>query len=156
MIYTPGEPSRSPQPAPVAEVPGKTSNYYLPLLQSLQPETQNMIRTIMKKIMIRTILIVHNLLTCSDLMVLSRASFTSYLKSIKLHSHGRWPIKIPPGRPIVSDCGSESYRIAEYIDHFINPLAKLHPSYIKDTYDLVDKLKSLFVPADSFLFTIDV
>lgn len=49
-----------------------------------------------------------------------------------------------------------SYRVAKYIDHFINPLAKLHSSYIKDTYDFVNKLKSLIIPADSFLFTIDV
>lgn len=66
------------------------------------------------------------------------------------------PHKIPPGRPIVSDCGSESDRIAEYIDYFINSLAKLHPSYIKDTYDFVEKLRSLVVPADTFLFMIDV
>lgn len=26
------------------------------------------------------------------------------------------PHRIPPGRPIVSDCGNESYGIAEYID----------------------------------------
>lgn len=64
------------------------------------------------------------------------------------------PHKIPPGWPIISDCGSESYRIAKYIDHFSNPLAKLHPSYIKDTYDLL--LNSLVVPADTFRFTIDV
>lgn len=31
-----------------------------------------------------------------------------------------WPIpgKCPLGRPIISDCGSESYRSAEYLDHF--------------------------------------
>lgn len=66
------------------------------------------------------------------------------------------PHKIPPGRPIVSDCGSESYRVAEFVDYFIGLLAKLHPSYIKDTYDFVSKLRSSTVPADSFLFTIDV
>ena len=32
----------------------------------------------------------------------------------------KWPIKnqMPPGRPIISDCDSESYKVAEYIDHF--------------------------------------
>ena len=29
--------------------------------------------------------------------------------------------KIPPGRPIVSDCGSESYEVSKYIDHFLKP-----------------------------------
>ena len=39
--------------------------------------------------------------------------------------------KIPPGRPIVSDCGSESYEVLKYIDHFLKPLANKHPSRIK-------------------------
>ena len=32
----------------------------------------------------------------------------------------KWPVpnKMPPFRPIVSDCGSESYRVSEYIDSF--------------------------------------
>ncbi|KAF4070120.1 hypothetical protein AMELA_G00298160 [Ameiurus melas] len=45
-----------------------------------------------------------------------------------------WPTPLtPPGRPIVSDCGSESYRIAEFLDHHLNPLSTRHPSYIQDT-----------------------
>ncbi|XP_057680612.1 uncharacterized protein LOC130908814 isoform X3 [Corythoichthys intestinalis] len=63
---------------------------------------------------------------------------------------------IPPGRPIVSDCSSESYRIAEYIDAAINPLSQNHKSYIKDTYDFINKLELLTVPETSFLFSIDI
>ena len=66
------------------------------------------------------------------------------------------PFKIPPGRPIVSDCSSETYRAAEFIDYFINPLAKTHKSYIKDTYDFINKIKNLHIPEGSLLFTIDV
>lgn len=34
----------------------------------------------------------------------------------------KWPTQfMPPGRPIVSDCGSESYRVAEFIDFYLNP-----------------------------------
>ena len=62
------------------------------------------------------------------------------------------PFQIPSGRPIVSDCGSESYRIAEYIDYFINPLSQKHASYVKDTYDFVGKLKGLELPLGAFLF----
>uniref|UniRef100_A0A8D2ZV38 Uncharacterized protein n=1 Tax=Scophthalmus maximus TaxID=52904 RepID=A0A8D2ZV38_SCOMX len=43
------------------------------------------------------------------------------------------PHTIPPGRRVVSDCGSESCRVAEYIDSFLNPLSQKHESYIKDT-----------------------
>ena len=64
---------------------------------------------------------------------------------------------IPPGRPIVSDCDSDTYRISEYIDHFLAPLAKTHPSYVKDTPDLLTKLaKQKDIPPGSLLITLDV
>lgn len=66
------------------------------------------------------------------------------------------PHKIPPGRPIISDCGSESYGTAELLDYFLNPLSIKHPSYIKDTNDFIDRVKSLSLPKHCFLFTMDV
>lgn len=33
------------------------------------------------------------------------------------------PHLIPPGRPIVSDCGSETYRTAEYTEYYLHPLS---------------------------------
>lgn len=63
---------------------------------------------------------------------------------------------IPVGRLIVNDCGSESYRMAEYMDYYINLLSQIHPSYVKDTYDFVQKLSALVVPASGFLFSVDV
>ncbi|KAI5093842.1 hypothetical protein C0J45_15566, partial [Silurus meridionalis] len=56
----------------------------------------------------------------------------------KIHKDAKtWsiPFEMPPGRPIVSDCGSDTYATAEYIEHFLNPLSTRNPSYIKDTYD---------------------
>ena len=66
------------------------------------------------------------------------------------------PDKIPPGRPIVSDCSSDSYHISELIDHFIKPLSNRHPSYVKDTWDLLDKLQDIEVPSNAILVTADV
>ena len=66
------------------------------------------------------------------------------------------PFEIPPGRPIVSDCGSETYYTAEYLDYFLNPLSTKHPSYIKDTYHFVDIVKQLIVPSNCYLFSMDV
>lgn len=63
---------------------------------------------------------------------------------------------MPPGRPIISDCGSESYRIAEYIDFYLKPLSNKHNSYIIDTYDFINKIKSLKVKPEAILFTLDV
>jgi len=56
----------------------------------------------------------------------------------------------------VSDCGSESYRVAEYIDSHLNPLSQKHASYVKDTYDFINKLKGRSIPKDAFLFSIDI
>ena len=53
-----------------------------------------------------------------------------------------WPSpRMPEGRPIVSDVDSETYRISEYLDHFIKPLSIAHKSYIKNSYDFVNKIR---------------
>jgi len=77
----------------------------------------------------------------------------------KIHKDpDKWslPHEIPPGRPIVSDCNSETYQTAAYIDSFLNPLSTTHPSYIKDTYHFIDIVKRLDIPQDAILFTIDI
>lgn len=66
------------------------------------------------------------------------------------------PFVMPPGRPIVSDCGSDTDRVADFIEHFLNPLSIRHPAYIKDTYHFIDIIKSLTIPPQSFLFSLDV
>lgn len=70
----------------------------------------------------------------------------------------KWTIpgKMPPGRPIISDCSSESYAISEYIDHFLAPLANKHPAYLKDTGHFLNEISKLKVPEDALLVTIDV
>lgn len=64
--------------------------------------------------------------------------------------------RVPPGRPIVSDCGSDTYHLSEYIDSFLLPLATKHSSYVRDTPDFLDKIASIKAPANSFLITLDV
>lgn len=66
------------------------------------------------------------------------------------------PFEVPPGRPIISDCSSATYNISFFIDHFINPLSTRHPSYLKDTYDYINKIRPMAVPHHTHLFTIDV
>ena len=60
--------------------------------------------------------------------------------------------EIPPGRPIVSDCNSETYFTAEYIEHVLSPISQKHPSYLKNTYDFIEKVGQLKIPATAFLF----
>lgn len=66
------------------------------------------------------------------------------------------PHRIPPGRPIISDCGSESNGTAEYLDHFLTPLSTKHASYIKNTQDFLDRISSLSLKEPCLLFTMDV
>lgn len=66
------------------------------------------------------------------------------------------PFKIPPGRPIISDCSSESYAVSEYIDHFLAPLSMRHPAYLKDTNDFIQKIRELRIPQNSLLISLDV
>lgn len=77
----------------------------------------------------------------------------------KIHKDpDKWtvPYQVPPGRPIVSDCGSETYYTAEYLDFYLNPLSVLHPAYVKDTYHFIDLVKELRIPPDSHFFSMDV
>ena len=63
---------------------------------------------------------------------------------------------MPEGRPIVADCGSEPERICKFIDFFLKPLSNHHPSYIKDTYHFVAKIRGQKIPEGAFLVTGDV
>ena len=52
---------------------------------------------------------------------------------------------------------SESYKIAEYIDHlFLAPLAVTHDSYVKNTTDFIDRVTGIEIPRDALLFSMDV
>lgn len=77
----------------------------------------------------------------------------------KIHKDpDKWtvPYEIPPGRPIVSDCGSETYYTAEYLDFFLNPLSVNHPAYVRDTYHFIQIVRGLLVPGEFLFFSMDV
>ena len=70
----------------------------------------------------------------------------------------KWPVKNarPPGRPIVRDVSSDSYRYSELLDDVLKPLANIHPTFIKDTGHFLDKLRDKTFKKDAFLVTFDV
>lgn len=77
----------------------------------------------------------------------------------KIHKNpSTWtvPYEIPKGRPIVSDCGSETYQTAEFLDFFLNPLSTRHPSYVKDTCHFVNLVKNIKAPSEFYFFSMDV
>ena len=62
-----------------------------------------------------------------------------------------------PGRPIVSACNSSTDNISKYVDYVLKPLMQSLPSYVKDTTDFIQKLKSSkLAHANSYLVTLDV
>lgn len=130
------------------------TNYYIPLTQSIKTDTAAEIAQIL------------------DTLVTKRhltKEQGKYLKGQAPHRHRlfymlpkihkpqeKWNNNTPPGRPIVSDCSSESYGVAEYIDSFLTPLSNRHPSYLKDTTDFINKLDQTIINEECKLFTMDV
>jgi hypothetical protein len=69
-----------------------------------------------------------------------------------------WPVpfKIPPGRPIVSDCGSETYRVSSFLDHLLQPLSTTHPAYVKDSFHFKHLIDDLHCPPHAYLISMDI
>lgn len=64
---------------------------------------------------------------------------------------------IPPGRPIVSNCDTETSKISELIDFYLQPLACKTFSYIMDTDHFITFLDNITYDSNNmYLFTLDV
>ena len=62
-----------------------------------------------------------------------------------------------PGRPAISNCGYYTENISTLLDFHLQPLAQAVKSYIKDTNDFLNKLRSLpKLPDNIILCTVDV
>ena len=62
-----------------------------------------------------------------------------------------------PGRPLISNCGTPTENMSEFLDHHLQPVMKGGKSYVKDTNHFLEKLKELakLLPND-ILVTADV
>ena len=70
---------------------------------------------------------------------------------IKVHK------KDVPGRPVVSACGSATEGMSEIVDFFLQPYLPTIPSFIKDTDDLIRRIRNIIeLPSDVLLVTVDV
>ena len=54
--------------------------------------------------------------------------------------------EMPPFRPIVGGCGSPCERISNFVDFYLQPLAKQNDSFVKDTTDFCRKIQ--YIPCD--------
>jgi hypothetical protein len=98
-------------------------------------------------------------LAASGVLTQDMASFASTRNSRpgrfyclpKIHKPG------VPGRPVCSCSGSLCENSSIIIDWFLKPLLPSIPSYLRDSYDFLDRLRSYGpLPADSLLVTLDV
>ena len=76
----------------------------------------------------------------------------------KIHKHpSQWPQpNIPEGRPIISNCSTETKNICTYLNYYIAPLATLNPTYLKDSYQFKNKITNISIPPNSYLVSADV
>lgn len=130
-------------------------NHYRAIAQPLYPETAAMVERIVRDLEARHFIKEKQLLFFLDNDPPKPRTF--YLLP-KIHKPiDSWPHpNCPAGRPIVSDCGSETYNIGPYIDSFLQPLSTKHPSYLKDTPDFLTKIRKITLAATDKIFTCDV
>ena len=62
----------------------------------------------------------------------------------------------PVGRPIISGCDNPSERISSFVDYFLQPIAKVQESYLKDTTDFLNFIEKTKVAKDTILVSMDV
>lgn len=129
--------------------------YYKPIERSLTPDTVKMINEILAEMKESSFISQKQF---SFLKAEIPASPRPFYLLPKVHKERtKWPNpKMPEGRPIVSDCGSETYNIGQFIDYFLKPFATNHASYVKDSFEFVSKIRSLKVPKDCIIVTGDV
>ena len=63
---------------------------------------------------------------------------------------------IPPGRPIVSSVDSLTEPMSKHVDKILQRYVTKIKSYVKDTTDFLNKIKSVPLSSDSILVTMDV
>ena len=81
-----------------------------------------------------------------------------FYQLFKIHKDHTKP-DLPPGRPIVSGCGSFTEKISQFVDEHAKDLVKEIPSYIQDTPDLLrhlEQFKNKKFPKGTFPVSIDV
>ena len=62
-----------------------------------------------------------------------------------------------PGRPVISNSGTRTEKLSEFLDHYLQPIMKAGKSYIKDTDDFLEKVKNLGnIPSNAILVTAGV
>ena len=62
----------------------------------------------------------------------------------------------PVGKPIISGCDGPTERISAFVDHLLQPIAQIQPSYLKDTTDFINFIEKTKLPSNTILVSMDV
>ena len=61
-----------------------------------------------------------------------------------------------PGRPVISNCGTPTEKVSEFLDNQLKPIMREGISYIKDSNDFMHKIRDLKdISNDVLLVTAD-
>lgn len=129
--------------------------HYKKLEQPVYPLIKNRINDLLSKIHRKKLLTKKEL---SYFKVPSESRSRIFYLLPKIHKDiSKWTNgRIPPGRPIVSDCSSDTYNLSNFIDYYLQPLSTKHPAYIKDTPHFIEKMRSFKCNKEFYLITLDV
>ena len=62
-----------------------------------------------------------------------------------------------PGRPVISDCGTDTEKVSEFLDSELKSVMQEGWSCIKDSSDFIKKFKNIdHIPQDALMITADV
>ena len=62
-----------------------------------------------------------------------------------------------PGRPVISNCGTPTEKVSEFLDFQLKLEIQSSDSYIKDRGDFIRKIKDIhYIPSDAILVTTNV
>ena len=62
----------------------------------------------------------------------------------------------PVGRPIILGCDGPTERISAFVDHLLQPIARIQPSYLEDTTDFINVIEKTRLPPNTTLVSMDV
>ena len=131
------------------------TKYYQRIPAPIYPETANMVTEILVDLKDRAFISEKQLKYLSPPEIIRPRHF--YMLP-KIHKPlDKWPTSTtPPGRPIISNCSSETDTVSEYIDSFLRPLACTHPAYVRDSTDFLNKIKPSKVNHQTIIATLDI
>ena len=62
-----------------------------------------------------------------------------------------------PGGPVISNCGTPTEKVSEFLDNHLQPIMKKGLSYIKNSSDFINKIQRMgSIPDNAIFVTADV